>query len=201
MKKQIQLNLIVVLFLLLAAFTAPAQNSTPHFGLQVGTSFSSMGSYGNMFSQSLAPNMNWDMTEKFSLQVGTIFTSSRMSGFVPGQASLMGGVPFHDMADNRFTSMTIYAFGAYQLNPNLVITGGTWFEQSGFDFMGNAMEMGNAFNPQGMMLGLDYRVNENLRFGFEVSTSRGYNPYMPGFYQQGGFPSAINRNPFSRFPQ
>lgn len=200
MKKQIQLTLIVVLFLLLAAITAPAQNSTPHFGLQVGSSFSSMGSYGNMFSQSLAPEMNWDMTENFRLKVGTIFTSSRMSGFVPGQTAFMGGVPYNGMADNRLSSMTMYAFGAYQLSPNLVITGGTWFERSGFDFVGGSMEMGNAYNPQGMMLGLDYRVNENLRFGFEVSASRGYNPYMPNFYQQNAFHSGFNRNPFSRFP-
>ncbi len=201
MKIQIQLNLLVVLFLLLVATTAPAQNSTPHFGLQVGSSFSTMGSSGNMFSQSVAPAMQWDMTEKFSLQVGTIFSSSRVSGFIPGQTPFPGSMPFNDISDNRFTSMTMYAFGAYQLNPRLVITGGTWFEQSGFDFMGSTLETGNAYTPQGMMLGLDYRVTENLRFGIEVSSSRGYNPYMPNFYQQNVYPTGFNRNPFSRFPQ
>lgn len=201
MKKQIKLHLIVFLFLLLLTTNITAQNSTPHFGIQAGSSFSTMGSYGNMFSHSLAPAMNWDMSERFTLQVGTIFSSSRVSGFIPAQTHQTGSMLFNDISDTRLTSMTMYAFGAYQLNPNLVITGGTWFEQSGFDFMGNAMETGNTYNPHGMMLGLDYRVTENLRFGFEVSTSRGYNPYMPVFYQQNSFPGGLNRNPFSRFPQ
>ncbi len=197
MKKQIQINL-VVLFLLFLATTAPAQNGTPHFGFQVGSSFSTMGNAGNMFTHSLAPVMNWDMNERFTLQVGTIFSTSRMNGLMPADSYLSGSQLFNHNAGNSFSSMTVYAFGAYQLNPRLTLTGGTWVEQSGFDFMGSTLESGNTFNPQGVMLGLDYKVTENFRFGFEVSTTRGYNPYAPFIYQQNAFPGGFNRNPFHR---
>ncbi len=193
-----QINLLAVLFLLFVATTAPAQNGTPHFGFQVGSSFSMMGSAGSMFTHSLAPVMNWDMSEKFSLQVGTVFSTSSMNGLMPADSRFSGSQLFNHNAGNNFSSMTVYAFGAYQLNPRLIITGGTWVEQSGFDFMGSALDSRNHYNPQGMMLGLDYKVTDNLRFGFEVSTSRGNNPYSPIFYQQNAYPGGFNRNPFHR---
>lgn len=200
MKKRIKIQLIVILFSLLLTTNINGQNSTPHFGLQVGSSFSHMGSFGNMFTQSIAPAMNWEMSERFSLQVGTVLSTSRMNGLIPYEGHFSGGQLFTPDAASRFNSMTIYAFGAYKLNPRLTISGGTWMEQSGFSFAESFQQSGNAYNPQGMMLGLDYRVNENLRFGFEVSMSRGYNPYIPGFYQHPVFPAGFNRNPFSRYP-
>lgn len=200
MKKRIKIHLIVLLFSLFLTTNIGAQNTTPHFGLQVGSSYSHMGSFGNMFTQSIAPAMNWEFSERFSLQVGTVFSTSRMNGMLPFTNHVSGEQLFNPEGDTRLSSMTVFAFGAYQLNPRLTLTGGTWMEQTGFDFLGNFPERQNSYNPQGMMLGLDYRVTENFRFGIEVSTTRGHNPYMPAFYQHNAFPAGFNRNPFSRFP-
>ena len=159
----------------------------PTFGMQMGSTFTT-GFGGSLFTQSFAPHLQFQPGQNFSLMVGTIFSTSNISGGAPMFMNASGA----EMPD-RFLSNTMYAFGAYQLNSRLTITGGAWTEQNNLNMMQNQMNP-QAFdmNARGMMMGMDLRITENLRFGAEVSFSRGNNPFNPysggaGYYSPNPF--------------
>jgi hypothetical protein len=164
-------------------------SSRPAFGMQMGSTFST-GFGGSMFTQSFAPHLQFRPGQNFALTVGTVFSTSNFSGGMP---MFMNGSGAE--MPNRFLSNTVYAFGAYQVNPRLTITGGAWTEQNNLNMMQNQMNP-QAFdlNARGMMMGMDLRITENLRFGAEVSFSRGNNPFNP--YSGGS--GYYSPNPFHR---
>ena len=182
------------------------QETTPFhdFSLTAGSSFSSFSGAGGMFSSSISPRLNLDMTKDFHLEIGTIFSSSRITDMPVGLSPLSpmqssGGIMPH--GDGNIFSSTVYALGAYQVSPRLSVHGATWFERTSFDMMGDMPAMNaqaTGHNPQGMMLGFDYKVTENLRFGAEVNVSTGYNPYTPMNFQQSPFGGFHNPSPFHR---
>ncbi|MFO7873941.1 MAG: hypothetical protein R6U62_05620 [Bacteroidales bacterium] len=174
---------------------------SPRFMLGTGTSFSTGGSAFTMFSNWVTPRLSWDMGNQFQLEVGTILSTTRMNGtaslFTTGsQRQESGMVAFGD--GTRVSRGTFYAIGSYQVNPRLSITGGTWVERSGFDMADNRLQGYNyQQNPKGMMLGFDYKVTENFRFGAEINVSGGQNPFSPRGFGHSPFPGGMyNRTPF-----
>lgn len=200
MKIRVHISCIILCLFLLLASPVYSQQASPHFGLEVGTAFGTTGKSANMFSHSLAPSFTWDFSKDFQIITGTIFSTTRFSG-LPVQTSHIGGNQAlfgHD--GGRMHSSTFYAFGVYHVNPRLSVTGGTWFEQSHYNmhdsFLNNQLDMQQ--NPRGMMLGLDYRLNENVRFGVEVSASTGYSPFYPMSFQQSPFHGNFHNNRMMR---
>ncbi len=170
------------------------------FGFQLGTSFTTAFGGSSLFSQSFAPHFQWNPAQRFSLVVGSVFSTGQFSG--AGGFSPFGLVPVADagMMPQRLFSGSVYALGAYQLNERLTLTGGTWFERNNLQMAQPQMNP-QAFNtnPRGMMVGFDYRVTENFRFGAQLNVSQGYNPFNPfnqfGGFNRGGFaPSPFPRN-------
>lgn len=164
--------------------------SKPTFGLQMGSSFSTGFAGAGMFSQSIAPHLQFTPGKNFTLIAGSVLSTSSFSGTSP----------FIQNGNARFLSTTVYALGAYQVNPRLTLTGGAWGERNNL----NQMMQGPQMNPQafnlnagGMMMGLDYKITENLRFGAEINVSRGTNPFSPynshsPFYTPGPFNRRTN---------
>ncbi len=193
MKLRIHISCLVFCVFLLVATPADAQNTTPHFGLELGTAFGTAGSGTSLFSHSLAPSISWGISKDFQFVAGTIFTSARMNGLMPHYGSSK-----HALFGNQPTLMqstTVYAFGVYHLNQRISISGGTWFERSHFDMHDSFLNpYATQQNPQGMMLGLDYRVNENLRVGFEINASRGVSPFYPTSFQHSPFYGNFNNH-------
>lgn len=169
------------------------------FGLQLGTSFSTGFAGSSLFSQSIAPHFQFNPTQRFSLVLGTVFSSGQLTG--SGGFSPFGFTPFGESpaAHQQLFSTTVYAMGAYQLNPRLTITGASWVERNNFN-MAQPQMNSQAFNfgPRGMMVGFDYRITENLSFGAQVRMSQGYNQFNQ-FHSpfQRGF---MGTSPFSRNP-
>jgi len=167
-------------------------NSSPNFGMQLGSSFTTGYGGGSMFSQSIAPYLTFKPGQNFSLMVGSVLSTSSFPG-----SSASSGVP--SAAPNRFLSTTVYAFGAYQLNPRLTITGGAWTERNNMGammFNNVAGQMNpNAFNmnASGMIMGMDYKISENFSIGAEFNISNGYNPFNT--YRS---PGSLYNNPFYR---
>lgn len=166
-------------------------NSSPVFGVQMGSSFTTGFGGGSLFSQSVAPHIQFRPGQKFSLVVGSVFSTGSFGGNTPLAMQSSGGGLFPD----RMYSTTVYALGAYQVNSRLVITGGAWAEKNNMGMMFSPQMNPQAFemNPRGMMMGMEYKITENLRFGAEINVSQGYNPFNP-YRQQGAF----QRNPFQR---
>ncbi len=195
MKIRVQITCLIIVVFLLFATPAHAQNTTPHFGMDVGTSFAMSGSYGSMFSQTLAPRLSWDLTKDFQFVAGTVFSTARYSGFSNQSTYFHSGQPLLGYDGGRMFSSTVFAFGVYHVSPKLSITGGTWFENLNTpDREGFMNPYAMQQNPRGMSLGLDYRINENVRFGVEVSASTGYSPFYPASFQHSPFHSNLNNN-------
>ncbi len=183
-KYLLALTLILSPFVLLQAQTTNGHNllsgeysilqSQPTFGLQMGSSFTSGMGGNSLFSQSIAPHMQLDVTKKFQLVVGSVFTTGNFGS--NSSLQLNNGVEM----PQRLNSSMVYALGAYQLNPRLTITGAAWTERNNMNAFQNQMNP-QAFNTnaRGMMMGVDYKITENLRFGAEVNISNGQNPFSP----------------------
>lgn len=181
------------------------ENTTPAYDLSftAGTSFSSFSGAGGMLTNRIAPRLGLDMGKDFHLEIGTIFSSSRISGMPVGltpSGALNGSGNVFQQADGHLFSSTVYALGAYQVSPRLSIHGATWFEQNTLDMQNSPVMNPQAVrqNPQGMMLGFDYQVTENFRFGAEVNVSSGYNPFAPMHNQQSPFGGLYHQSPFHR---
>jgi len=166
-----------------AAFTP-----SPQFGMQFGTSFTAGGYGGSMFSQTISPHLNWDLSRNFHLEVGTVFSSGQFRGGSAIAPFGLAGEPsaMQSLEGQRFFSTTVYAYGSYKVNPRLSLTGGTWVERNDMGTVDRQMNpMAFDTNPRGMMFGVDYKITDNLRFGAEINMSSGVNPFNP--LQQGHF--------------
>jgi hypothetical protein len=143
--------------------------SSPHFGLQFGSAVSTGFGNGPLFTQSIAPHLKFHNNQNFTLTLGSTISTSNL-----GAVSQFNS----PMIPQRFMSTTIFALGAYELNPRLTLTGGTWVERNNLSYMQDQMNP-QAFNLNagGMMMGLDYRITDNFSFGAEINISRGQNPF------------------------
>ena len=185
----------------------PVYSSAPHFGLQMGSMFTSGLGGGSMFTHSVAPSLNWDVSRRFNLHLGTILSSSQMNGMnalFPYTMHMAGGESVDMLQSQRLFNTAVYATGTYQVSPRLSLIGSAWVEHNNLPELGMNPQ---AFDttPRGGMFGFDYRVSESFRFGAEVRVSTGYNPLNPfynsgmygtGFDQKNGFhsPSPFHRD-------
>jgi hypothetical protein len=183
----------------------PVFSSSPQLDLQLGTMFSTGFQGSSMFTHAVAPALNWDISRRFNLQVGTILSSSFMNGnnaFFPFSPHMAGGEAMHAPFSQRSFGATMYAAGAYQVNPRLTLIGSAWMDRHQMPEMTmNPMAMNTNFH--GANFGFDYRVTENFSFGAQFNVSSGYNPYNPlnnmgmyGFGVPGSFysPAPFHKN-------
>ena len=182
-------------------FATEQQQSNPHFGLQLGSSFTTGFGAGNLFTQTIAPHLRWDLGQRWSLSVGTLFSSTQMSGF--GAFHPMGtsfGTGQSLATPGRLFSATTYSMGAYQVNPRLIISGGAWMEHNNMPDLFQPQMNSQAFNMQGrgMMVGFDYQVTESFSVGAQVRMSSGYNHFNQLYAPRPFHRSMQPGNPFFR---
>lgn len=185
-------------------FEAPAEEISllpkTDFGFLMGTSFSTGFMGSSLFSQSLAPHFQWNPSQRFSLVAGAVFSAGQLSG----NAAMMPFSPFFgstaaETMPRGLFSNTVYAFGAYKVNPRLTITGGSWMENNNFQtFPPQMNDQAFNLNARGMMMGFDYKISENFRFGAQLNVSQGYNPYSPLSPMGGMNPGFFAPSPFPR---
>jgi hypothetical protein len=183
------ISLVSALFLMAVSIVpSHGQSSfTPSsdFGVELSSSFSTGFGRSSLFSQSVAPHMQWSVSPRWKLTVGSIFTN--YSGNI---------APFGQHAGaNGMFSTTAYAIGSYQVNPRLTFSGGSWIESNNMKTLFEPQMNSQAFNMnnKGIMFGMDYRVTENLHFGAQVRVSSGYSPlYNPFLQRQSLFNSSTN---------
>ncbi len=200
-------SLILLIFLLAPLFLAAQENNDsssellkgkysflsakPTFGLQLGSSFTTGLGGHSLFSHSVSPQVQFQPGQRFSVVVGSVFSTG----------SLSGGMPFASQPEGngRLYSNTIYAYGAYQVNSRLTLTGGAWTERNNMNAFFTPQMNPQAFNTnaRGMMFGMDFRISDNLRFGAEINVSQGPNAFSP-LYNNGPFQSSPfhRRNPW-----
>ncbi len=179
------------------------------FSLQMGSSFTTMGQGGGLYTYGLTPAFGWTLGERCHLVAGSMLSTTHMPGamslFSAGSLSEADGGPYHSSrsAMNRYA---VFAVGTYQLNDRLQLTGGSWVERNHFQ-TGTMNPQLVSFQSQGMMLGFGYSFNDRFSFGAEIQMTTGsglypqmFSPYAPfhgltapGPFNHGPFPSSFYR--------
>ncbi|MBS4012170.1 MAG: hypothetical protein KGZ97_00220 [Bacteroidetes bacterium] len=165
----------------------------PELGLTVGGSFMQFSQYGSLFSQSIAPNLSWTPSKRLRITAGAL-----VSNFNAGTSSFSGlsfssATSTNGLNQGNFVSSLFYVAGSFDLNSRLTISGAGYYDQNKTSmlFQTNNMNFNNN-EIKGMMLGLDYKISGNIRFGAEINFNSGYNPLSP--FNQGYY----NNSPFRR---
>jgi hypothetical protein len=150
----------------------------PEVTVSLGTSFTSFGPGYNMFGNWIMPEFTVPVSKKFSVRAGIGYSNMYFS--TPNSE----GTLFQQ--NNNLQMGTVYVSGIYSVNNKLTIYGTAY---KTFDLKPVAQ---NEINPraldlseEGVMLNLDYKVNENFRFNVGISYQR-QNPYNY-MYAPGGF--------------
>ena len=153
----------------------------PKFNISFGTNFASNFGGANYFGTFVSPHISYPVSNRFTLRVGGTFTSP------------LGGT-FNEPYANSFTNYYVgnlnrsfvYAEGAYQLNERVMLTGAVYKE---IDLTRNPFPNNQAvsYDNKGMILGIDYKLGENVFIRGQVEISNGQNPY---YYSPLGFPGA-----------
>ncbi len=127
-----------------------------------GMMYSSM--YGNgLFTAYAAPEVNYQLTNRFSFSVGTMMTSSTVPSIMLPESNQ------NSFMDNKMLSYYVFAKGEYMVNDKLRITGTT-----AFDVGPNNSNSRLAFGA----VGFDYKIGEDtfISAEFIIDNTNRYNP-------------------------
>jgi hypothetical protein len=203
------ISVIVLLFITVSSFAnidkpLVSENSanaekgfslTPEVGITLGGSYMNFGNVGSMFNQSIAPTLSWKPLEKLRITAGAVVSNYNFGSSTSFSAlSFNSGTSDSGLPQSNFASSLFFVAGSYELSSRLTISGAGYYDQNKAAalFQPTGMMFNNS-EIKGMMLGLDYKISENFRFGAEINFSSGYNPMSPlnqGFY---------NSSPFGRY--
>jgi hypothetical protein len=159
----------------------PEKRLKPH--LEAGTSFtySPNNFYGPSFY--IAPSLTYLVTPRFALTAGVAIERSNYYVLPSSELYSDGMLPM--------TRAFLYAKGSYLLTSRLTLSG-TVYKTINDVPKTEGVSYPYGYNYQGMMMGLDFKINESISIGFHVGTNNGYyNPnslippagyvYVPGF--------------------
>lgn len=141
------------------------------YSVTIGTGFSSFGSGMSMMSSYISPSVDYQVNSKFNISVDGYISQNNINGMeaiygsssqymyntTPNNYGIMGSA-YYKLSDR----WSIYADGAYFEN------------QSVFDGY-NAAAYNTEFKT--VSLGVDFKVNDNLRFNLQYRYSNGLTPY------------------------
>ncbi len=144
--------------------------------LEAGTVFG-IGGHGNYAGTYIAPHLSYPLNERLQLSGGVLLTG--FSTILHPDARYYG----YSLYENGWrTKSFVYAEGAYRLNEKLMITGTAYHEVNGF--RGKQLQnQGKDFNTKGLIMGIDYKIGENvfIRGQVEVSNGNGIYGHDPFF--------------------
>lgn len=153
----------------------------PSFHVSFGTNFATTFGSGSYVGTFVSPHIAYPVSKRFTLRVGGTFTNALGSTF---------NEPYPNRQPNYYLGNLnrsfIYAEGAYQLSERVMLTGAVYKE---IDLTRNPFPKNQAvsYDNQGMILGVDYKIGENVFIRGQVEISNGRNPY---YYSPMGFPGA-----------
>lgn len=151
----------------------------PSFNISFGTTFASTFGSGSYFGTYVSPHISYPVSKRFTLRVGGTLTTTLGNTYNEPYPNRAGFSYF-----GNFNRSFVYAEGAYQLNDRLIVTGTVYKE---FNLNQNPFPTNEAvsYDNKGMILGVDYKVSENVFIRGQVEISNGRNPYQ---YSPMGFP-------------
>ena len=150
------------------------QSSLPRikYSLNLGTSFSTGGFYGNSFRTWIAPEVNYRVSNKLDLRLGVVASNIYMNNL---SGNFLNGEGINN--SGSWNSFMIYAGGNYFVNEKLTISATVmknidktpqWVRYSPYYDQ----------NYENLSLSFYYRISNSFHVGADFRISRGNNPYM-----------------------
>ncbi len=166
------------------------------FSLEVGTGFTSVASGTSMFSNYFSSRLEYDLSPSFTIITGGSFALNQYNNLPQSLVVNSNSTP----AQQGLADHALFMSGRYMINENLFMTGTVYREQGHLPML--LMNRGSMdYSSQGMSMGIEYRVNDNIQFGAEVGVNRSNNPYhhYSPFSDPFNYRSGRSRNRFSPF--
>ncbi len=141
------------------------------YSVTVGTGFSSFGSGMSMMSSYISPSVNYQVNSKFDVTIDGYISQNNMNGM-----EAISGVSSQYMYNASPNNYGIMGSAYYKLSDRWgIYADGAYFEnQSVFD--GYSASSYNT-DLKTISLGVDFKVNDNLRFNLQYRYTNGLTPY------------------------
>lgn len=148
------------------------------FSLELGTGFSSFSSGAGMMENYISPTVEFDVSPSFTLVAGGSFSFNQYSNLPQSVVVNNNSIS----SRQGMTDHSLFVAGKYMISENLFMTGTVYREEGNLPML--MMNPGNMnhgimdYKNQGMSMGIQYRISDNLHFGAEVGVNRTNNPYQ-----------------------
>ena len=151
------------------------------YSINIGTSFSTGGFYGNTIQSWVAPEINYRVSDKLDLRFGVVASNNYMTNPISYNTTAEGV----NNSASWFNYM-VYAGGTYYVNENLVISGTIMknFDQTP-EWIGFSPNYNQDF--ESLSMSFSYRISDAFHIGADFRINRGGNPYMYNPTQPFGF--------------
>ena len=157
--------------------SAPAQEKTENpirLHSFVGTDFSYSKLFGFGQGINFGINGSYSLSKRFILSAGSYIDFSRFSKFPTGLTSESSNIP----SGFNAAYISVYVRGDYFVTPRLTLTGIAFKEFSPYHNQTiNPMFLN--YNREGMSVGVNYQLFENVHVGAQFNYFRNDNPYLP----------------------
>jgi hypothetical protein len=162
---------LIILFLTAFNYCYAQLSINPYlnsgFGSDISSSVSVGTSFGNGFTTSyIAPNIYQTIGQKLTLNYGAVLSTGSGNAFIYNDLGYGQIVPSN--------SNTFYVNGTYQISERLAVKSTIVVENSDYSGVGNDM---NNFNSNMVMMGLEYKISDNVRLQAEIGMQQGFHPY------------------------
>jgi hypothetical protein len=140
--------------------------------MEIGTTFGTTFGSGSYFGTYLSPNISYPVSKRFTLSTGGyLFNTHGLNN--PSDGTIYPYNPF----SGGITRTFVYVEGAYQLNENITLTGAAYKEFNVFNTAPSSSS-GRNFNYEGFIMGVDYKLGNNVFIRGQVEISNGGSPYQ-----------------------
>jgi len=150
------------------------------FRAEVGTFFGTGFGSDYYFGTYVSPHLSYRLSPRFTLSAGATLATSFINTF--DESGYYGyGYPGYN-----YPRSFVYAKGSYQMNDRLIISGTVYKEVNLFK---NQDPVYNGFDTdvKGIIMGVDYKLGENVFIRGQIEVSDGYRPYGGYPYSGQGF--------------
>ena len=150
--------------------------------VEVGTTFGTTFGNGSYFGTYVSPRLTIPVSNRFSLRTGGYFLNSQAINSNSETSFYNPYNPFSNGLNRTF----VYVEGAYQLTDNLTVTGAVYKEFNMFNKPPAGINYGD-YDYEGVIMGVDYKIGDNVFIRGQVEFSNGRSPYhrSSGFGHQG----------------
>jgi len=150
------------------------------FRAELGTFFGTGFGSNYYFGTYVSPHLSYRLTPRFTLSAGATLATSFTNTFNQPENTGYGYPGYYPPRS------FVYAKGAYQVNDRLIISSTVYKEVNLFTNQDPAYN-GFESDVKGIIMGVDYKLGDNVFIRGEIEISDGYRPYGGYPYSGNGF--------------